>query len=484
VNETADLLTRLPASVRVEDIVDMLAVALILYFVVGWFRQSRSRAVPRRLLVIGVPLLVVLFLSIRLHLPLLESLVRLLTVTLFVSLAIVFQSDIRRMVDRLGAMGTRTAVSVDAGIDTPGEIIEAVAHFAETRTGALIAVRGHDPWDSFLHGGVELGGLVSKPLLYSIFAPDTPGHDGALLVEGDRVTAFGVHLPLSDRPTMVDGVAGTRHAAALGLAEECDALVIVVSEETGAISIARNGEIVRARDVHEARAALGEFWTRHYRIRPDRSGRIGSPRSFVNVGAAAALAAMAWLLFVFDAHSVQRAYTVPVTFRNVPPGWVADAFPHDQVRVVLTGPDHFFDKLDPSRLVVAYDLSRPIAGTHVYPIAAEHLGIPRELTLAYVDPPTIQVKLHRYVRLEVPVEIHAGNFADSLVFTPDRRTVTLLVPEDGSARPDHVTTAPIEPHDVLPAIVSTFLDLPEGTRLPPGGTPELRVRVDRKAPRQ
>src|SRR5919106_5454924 len=115
-------------------------------------------------------------------------------------------------------------------------LTEATAHMASLKTGALIAIRGREPWASQIHGGIELGGAVSAPLLYSIFNPDTPGHDGAVLIEDDRLTRFAAHLPLAEELPEVSRYGGTRHAAAVGLSQECDALVIVVSEERGTIS--------------------------------------------------------------------------------------------------------------------------------------------------------------------------------------------------------------------------------------------------------
>ncbi len=479
-NDSAQFLSRLPGGVRIEDMVDVLVVALILFFVVDWLRRTRSRVVPRRVLVIGVPLLTLLLLSIRLELPLLESILRLLTVVVIVSLAIVFQADLRRMVDRVGVLRGRGKRTGRAVTDTPNDLAEAVVHLARGRVGALIAVRGDDPWDSFPRS-VELGGLMSKPLLYSIFAPDTPGHDGAVLIEGDRVTSFGVHLPLSPRPLAEDRESGTRHAAALGLSEEYDALVIVVSEETGTISVARDGELRRIRDESELRAVIGEFWTRHYRS-GTRSRHRGVPiQGISNAVAAVLLAILAWLLFVFEPHTIQRSYLAPIVFENLPPGWVADSISAYQVRVILSGPEHFFDKVDASRFVVSYDLSRVTAGTHRYSIAPENLAIPKRLELIWAEPAIIEVKLHRYTRIDVPIEVVSTiDLPDSIALIPERPTVTLLVPDDEVVHLDRVLAGPVDLQSGFPSVLTTWLDLPEGVRLPPGVTSELRVLVDRR----
>lgn len=119
--------------------------------------------------------------------------------------------------------------------------MNAASKLGEMRTGALIAVKGAEPWDHHMQGGIELGGAISLPLLFSLFDHRTPGHDGALLIEGNRVTKFAVQLPLAPIPPHVIRYGGTRHAAGLGLAEVCDAFIVVVSEERGTISLAHDG---------------------------------------------------------------------------------------------------------------------------------------------------------------------------------------------------------------------------------------------------
>lgn len=134
------------------------------------------------------------------------------------------QTDIRRMLDR-AFTGRAPERPQSRLIDTR---TEATAHMAAIKMGALIAIRGREPWPSQIHGGIELGGTVSAPLLYGIFNPDTPGHDGAVLIEDDRLTRFAVHLPLAEELPEVSRYGGTRHAAALGLSQECDPSVLSV----------------------------------------------------------------------------------------------------------------------------------------------------------------------------------------------------------------------------------------------------------------
>ena len=176
-----------------------------------------------------------------------------------------FQADLLRLLDQIGSWSLyrRPRDGGDAP-EVTDTLTETVAHLADQHTGALIAIRGHQPWERLLRGGIRLDGRLSQPLLVSIFDDSTPGHDGVVLLEGDRVTRFAVHLPLTENLPEASRFGGTRHAAALGLAEQCDALVIVVSEERGTISVAEGEHITELATASELKERLTHFWQRHY----------------------------------------------------------------------------------------------------------------------------------------------------------------------------------------------------------------------------
>ena len=121
-------------------------------------------------------------------------------------------------------------------------IIEAVQKLAENKIGALLVFKGREPLERHIRGGVSLNGRISYPLLYGLFNTQSPTHDGAVIIEGEWIDRFAVYLPLSQH-VKEGSEAGTRHAAGVGLSEMCDALVIVVSEERGAISVAEHGRL-------------------------------------------------------------------------------------------------------------------------------------------------------------------------------------------------------------------------------------------------
>ncbi len=235
----ADFFGNFFRNVRIVDVFDIVLISFILYIILNWLRQSASK---RSL--IGFSTLLVIYIVARFTgMYLTEYLIEGLFVIILIGIVVVFQSDIRRIIDRLGTWtffsNSRSKPETDIATSI---ITEAVAKMAEKKTGALIAIRGKEDWSRHIHGGIELNGQITIPLLLSIFNKYAPGHDGAVLLEGRNILKFGVHLPLSTNLYKMSR-GGTRHTAALGLSEQCDALVIIVSEERGSISIAKDGKI-------------------------------------------------------------------------------------------------------------------------------------------------------------------------------------------------------------------------------------------------
>ena len=393
---------------------------------------------------------------------------------------IVFQSDLRRALDRLGRWGFSSQVTPLAS-RTADILVEAVAEMAQTQTGALIVLRGAEPLEPHIDGGVELNGALSGALLLSIFAPETPGHDGAVLIEDDQVTRFGAHLPLSSRLPPMSRSGGTRHTAALGLAEVCDALVIVVSEERGAISVAENGELASLSSPSELKARLDRFCAEHSGEASGAGPRWSSRASLENASLSLAGAVGAWLLFAYSTETVQRTFQVPIAFRNVPPEWVLEHDTLAEARVVLSGPELRLQRLDAEDLVISVDLANPRPGVNERTIDADDLELPGDLRLADVEPRQVRVVARRHALVELPVQIQTIRALPApLALVPNPKRVTVLVPEGSEKRPDRVFTEPVDPRQVQRAgRIRVPLALPSEVRLPPEEKAEIEVSLQR-----
>jgi len=460
------------------DAVDVLLVSAVVFALLSWLRRSLPRDVARRSLA-GVPLAGAVYLVAReLQLPLLETVVEWLFLAALVSAVVVYQSDLRRMLE--GAFAPR------AGRPTGGLIevlAEAAQRLAAARYGALIALRGHEPWPAHVRTGIDLDGKASVPLLCSLFDPHTPGHDGAVLIDGDTVTRFATHLPLADEPPDVSRFGGTRHAAALGLAQECDALVIVVSEERGTIGVACDGSFTEATDAQALASLIARFGDRL----AGHDGRAPARRwlypHLQTAAASLGVTLVLWFALVYSPDTILRRFEVPIAIRNLPDGWtVLEPLP-ETVQVDLAGAESRLQAVDPGGLTMAVDLSSPTVGTQRMELGGkDSLVLPAGIELRRVLPAALSLDVRRTRTIEVPVAVptvgspRPGLTVAGLRTSP--RTVPLLVPADATA-PERVLTEALDLRRLSGDVsVTSRLVVPAGSRLANDVGTDVRIDVD------
>ncbi len=468
------------SALRTTDLIDVLLVAFFLFVLFSWIMRSMSRSAVRG---IGVLLAILagVFLSARfLELYLIGQVTTVLLFAILLAAIVAFQADWRRMFDRTGTwLFSRRSSPVSSGTLSVDLLVNAASKLGEMRSGALIAVKGAEPWDHHMQGGIELGGAISLPLLFSLFDNRTPGHDGALLIEGNTVTKFAVQLPLAPIPPHVSRYGGTRHAAALGLAELCDAFVVVVSEERGSISVAQEGAIVELEDPSQLRERLGPFWQKHYGVTDRFQGRWWNRRSLWTAALSLGVSALMWILFAYSPEVVYRSFDVPIEYWNVPPNWRIQEGPNT-VRVRLSGPDHAFRLVDPAQLAVTLLLDQPQDGENRLTIDRSNLNIPDQITLDGVDPEVVKVRAWPLTPTLLPVHVPSrGRLPDSLELVSLRAepdSVTVLLPEGRS--PSRLVTEPVPLDSVSQTgSIKRGLVLPDGVLLPDQRTAEVTVHI-------
>ena len=249
---------RLPR-VGILDILEMVILAFLLYQAMKWMKNTRAWAVVKGLAVILVFMAIAEILDMTTIIWIGKSLFTLGAVAIIVAL----QPEIRRLIEDLGKNNLLTNLmllgekqNVGRFTDkTLNEIISASFEMGRAKTGALIVIKADSPLDEYERTGITVDGIVSSQLLVNIFEHNTPLHDGAVIICGDRVQSATCYLPLSDNRSLSKEL-GTRHRAGVGISEVTDALVIIVSEETGKVSVAQNGELFRCLDVIELRRKL------------------------------------------------------------------------------------------------------------------------------------------------------------------------------------------------------------------------------------
>jgi diadenylate cyclase len=229
------------------EIVDVAVIAVILYYVLRLVRGTQGTQILVGLVVLAL----IGAIATTFNLVLLSWLFRNGAGLLAIAIIVIFQPELRRAVDQLGRLGNigrpLSAFSTPQYSQAISETIRAAERLSVKRTGALIAFERDVGLEDYAATGVRINGEISAEVLQSIFYPNSPLHDGAVIVRGNRILAAGCLLPLPEEGTVRERL-GTRHRAALGLSLASDALVLVVSEETGTISVIEEGKITRNLD--------------------------------------------------------------------------------------------------------------------------------------------------------------------------------------------------------------------------------------------
>ncbi len=378
-------------SFRIADAVDILIMSVLLYSGLVWFKETASRAV-----VIGVSVVAgVYFVARAFDMYLISLVFHTAFAVVLIVLIVVFQEDLRRMFERVAAWGTLRELrpSAPPAMDVDS-VVESAFHFASEGTGALMVIEGREPLDRHLDGGVSLNGELSKPLLCSIFDPGSSGHDGALILDKDRVRRFGVHLPLSKNHKEIRG-RGTRHSAALGLSECSDALTIVVSEERGEVSVAENGKL---RDMPTAAALkdrMERFLAENFPQKIESNWqRFVAKHAGLKV-LAIVIAIMMWFVWAYNPSTVQRTFLVPIEYRDLPPTLVLDQHAPTEARLTMSGSERQFHFIEPGRFTISLDLSQADEGTMELSLSEKDLRPATNLVIDRIEPGVISLRVRR-----------------------------------------------------------------------------------------
>ncbi len=248
------------SALRWQDIADILIVSYIIYRIILLIRGTRAVQMLAGIIVITI----IYFISSQLDLLALHWLLRTFLSSILLIVIIVFQRDIRRALTQMGK--TPFQKNQDMAVHEINEIISAAVYMARRRIGALIIIERENGLRDYIESGFVIDANLMHELLVAIFFPMSPMHDGGVIVQNGRIHSAGCLLPLSRNPN-IDKRYGTRHRAALGLSEETDAIIIVVSEETQEISIVQSGKITPLHDEEKLTSSLNNiFLTRENTI--------------------------------------------------------------------------------------------------------------------------------------------------------------------------------------------------------------------------
>lgn len=384
------------ARLRWQDVADIAILTFVLWRLYVWLRGTVALQVA-----IGMLTLVVASMAARATGLVLTAYVLQGIGAVAVLIAVViFRDEIRRALGRASPLrwwrerrdgGPAAAVSPG----TFGPLAEGAFLLARKRTGALVVIPRRDPVEEHLTGGTPVDGITTPQLLEAIFHPGSPVHDGAAIVEGERLRVAGAFLPLSPRPDLPEAF-GTRHRAAVGISEACDAIALVVSEERGEVSLAEGGRIA---PVPSSAAALSKRLTELVRETPPprrpateavrRRQRRQAIRDALVGAAILAGVVAAWDTIAGERGSV-IVKTVPVELRGAGAELQFEPPRPNQVEVHLRGPRRLLLSLAPEDLRTSIDLAGLRPGQHELVVSA---SAPAGIEVVRVSPAKVKVKV-------------------------------------------------------------------------------------------
>ena len=233
------------------DVVDILIVAFVVHQLLQFIRGTHAV----QMAVGGLVLVVLYWASVYLNLETVNWLLRTFSPALVFGIIVIFQSEVRKVLAHLGAVPFFGIWNAPKREETVDEIVLATTSLAAKKTGAIMVLEREMGLRGYIETGIGLDAMLTYDLLVSIFNPETPLHDGAVVVQGNRIAAAACFLPLTVNPSL-SRTLGSRHRAAIGLSEDTDALAVVVSEETGTISLVQGGQIRRDLDGRSLKQAL------------------------------------------------------------------------------------------------------------------------------------------------------------------------------------------------------------------------------------
>ena len=248
----ATYIARMP-SIRWVDIVEILLIAFLMYHILVWVKNTRAWSLLKGIIVIAVVILIAAYFQMNTILWIVQNAFG-VAVT---AVVVILQPELRKALEELGQKNIissiipfetyRTSEEGRFSDKTINEITKACVEMGKVKTGALIVIEQNQPLSEYERTGIDVDGIVTSQLLINIFEKNTPLHDGAVIIRGNRITSATCYLPLSDNMALSKDL-GTRHRAGVGISEATDSMTVIVSEETGKISVAYKGELERSLD--------------------------------------------------------------------------------------------------------------------------------------------------------------------------------------------------------------------------------------------
>jgi uncharacterized protein (TIGR00159 family) len=316
-------------------------------------------------------------------------------------LVVVFRNEIREVLIQTNPVRLFLGRPYEPQVINPAAIVQTAFQLAKIRTGALLVFQNRDRLGEFLREGIPLGGRYTPQIIESIFAKDSPVHDGAAIIRGNRIERVGTFLPLTQREGLPQ-MFGSRHRAAIGLTELSDAVVIAVSEERGEVSVVYRGKVEMTRDPRKMERSLRRLLLG---VAPEQKPA-SLAREWVNQAAGLVLTFVLVSAFWVLSGKQQSLInlTIPLDFRNIPEYLELKRASAERVEIQVTGKGRLVSALKPEQMSAFVDLKETSSGTLKVPLSADNVKLPLGVAVVRVTPSAITVELEQRIEKELPIK--------------------------------------------------------------------------------
>ena len=325
---------------------------------------------------------------------------------------VIFRNEIRTVLLARNLKYIFWGVSSKTVTGTIEIIVQSIQDLTRRNCGALIVLPGKEDLEDVIQKGISWEGEISKEMILSIFWPDNPVHDGAAIIQGDQITQVSAILPLSRRDDL-PSYYGTRHRAALGLAESTDALTIAVSEERGDVVVAQDSRLIPIRQ----KRRLEQVLQQHLGVAAKRSREVIKERLMLITAALFSIIFVAGVWFsVSKGVDTLATIEIPVVYMNRDPAMEIVKTSGNTVSLELEGSGALIKSIKPDQIQVRLDLSKSKSGLNSFTITRESISLPPGIILKGVTPPVVDVDLDVLITKKLPVQIDwVGKLPDNLI---------------------------------------------------------------------
>ncbi len=372
-----------------KDIIDVLIFGILIYIFIKLLQETQSWPI-----MIGIFSLAILYgLALIFDLPLTHLVLQSFFGVSLILIAVIFQRELRRFFLFFGIFNfAKNFIPPKENIINA--LVRAIFMLKNRRTGALFVFIGRESLDRHFEGGCSLNGELTEPLILSIFDESSPGHDGAMIIENNKIKRFATHLPLAEKNIERIRDFGLRHRAALGLTERSDAMVIIVSQEKQIVEISERGNLYKINNEKDLENKLINFYQNRF-----------PKRNFIHIGqwllknltillASLAISLLIWLISYNQFIMIQKNISTTPDFKNLPDAYIMQNFTPQIINLTLKGRSSDLKSTDSEDTKIFIDLKNiQKEGWQNFQIESSNIKIPFNLSLIKIDPEKIKIQI-------------------------------------------------------------------------------------------